>query len=75
MRWHDLRHTTASLAIQAGGHALLVRKLLGHASVVITLDTYSHLLPGDPGGLAAKLDAIYEEAAEQPATNGVALGR
>jgi len=44
--FHDLRHTCASLLFQKNVHPKLVQELLGHASVAITLDTYSHMLPG-----------------------------
>ena len=46
IRLHDLRHTHASLMLQAGVHPKIVSERLGHASVAITLDTYSHVLPG-----------------------------
>ena len=46
VRLHDLRHTHASLMLQAGVHPKVVSERLGHASVGITLDTYSHVLPG-----------------------------
>jgi integrase len=55
--FHDLRHTCASLLFQRNVHPKLVQDLLGHASVAITLDTYSHMLPG-MGGEAA--NAIVE---------------
>ena len=55
--FHDLRHTCASLLFQRNVHPKFVQELLGHASVAITLDTYSHMLPG-MGGEAA--DAISE---------------
>jgi integrase len=44
--YHDLRHTCASLLFQRNAHPKFVQELLGHASVAITLDTYSHMLPG-----------------------------
>src|ERR671912_2206431 len=44
--FHDLRHTCASLLFQRHVHPKFVQELLGHASVAITLDTYSHMLPG-----------------------------
>jgi len=44
--FHDLRHTCASLLFQRNVHPKIVQELLGHASVAITLDTYSHMLPG-----------------------------
>jgi integrase len=55
--FNDLRHTCASLLFQRNVHPKLVQELLGHASVAITLDTYSHMLPG-MGSEAA--DAIGE---------------
>lgn len=51
--FHDLRHTCASLLFQKNIHPKFVQELLGHASVAITLDTYSHMLPG-MGGEAAE---------------------
>jgi integrase len=46
IRLHDLRHTWASLALQAGIAVKVVSEILGHASVTITYDTYSHVIPG-----------------------------
>lgn len=46
VRLHDLRHTSATLLLQQGIHPKVVSERLGHASVTITLDTYSHVLPG-----------------------------
>ncbi len=45
VRFHDLRHTAASLMLTRGVHPKAVSDLLGHATVSITLDTYSHVLP------------------------------
>ncbi len=42
---HGLRHTWASLALQAGVHPKVVQERLGHSTVGITLDIYSHVLP------------------------------
>jgi len=44
IRFHDLRHTHASLLLQKGVHPKVVQERLGHSKVSITLDTYSHLL-------------------------------
>ena len=57
IRFHDLRHTYATLALQAGIHAKVVSGILGHANIGITLDTYSHAIP-----------AMEEQAAETVAT-------
>lgn len=55
-RFHDLRHTCATLLLSRGQHPKLVQELLGHASISITLDTYSHVLPGMGDGLADAMD-------------------
>lgn len=46
LRFHDLRHTAATLLLSKGVHPKVVADLLGHASISITLDTYSHVLVG-----------------------------
>ena len=45
IRLHDLRHTHATLALQAGIHPKIVSERLGHSTVSLTLDVYSHALP------------------------------
>lgn len=45
IRLHDLRHTHATLALQAGIHPKIVSERLGHSSIAITLDIYSHAIP------------------------------
>ena len=45
VRLHDLRHTCATLLLSRGVHPKFVQELLGHATISITLDTYSHVLP------------------------------
>ena len=56
IRFHDLRHTCATILLSRGVHAKFVQELLGHATIAITLDTYSHVLPGMGGGTAAAMD-------------------
>jgi integrase len=46
IRFHDLRHTCATLLLRKGTHPKFVQELLGHATVAITLDTCSHVMPG-----------------------------
>ncbi len=46
VRLHDLRHFHATLLLQAGTHLKVVQERLGHASIAITADTYSHVAPG-----------------------------
>ena len=55
-RFHDLRHTCATIFLSKGVHAKFVQGLLGHATIVITLDTYSHVLPGMDGRIADAMD-------------------
>jgi integrase len=45
IRFHDLRHTCATLLLGRGVHPKLVQEHLGHATIAMTLDTYSHYLP------------------------------
>lgn len=58
IRFHDLRHTHATLALQAGIHPKVVSERLGHATVSITLDTYSHAIPAMEEAAAAKVAAV-----------------
>jgi integrase len=45
-RFHDLRHTCTTLLLTKGVHPKIASEMLGHSSVYITLDTYSHVIPG-----------------------------
>ena len=56
IRFHDLRHTCATILLSRGVHAKFVQELLGHATIAITLDTYSHVLPGMSDGLATAME-------------------
>jgi integrase len=60
IRIHDLRHTHATLMLKAGVHPKVVSERLGHASIGITLDTYSHVLPGLQEAAAEKFEMIFE---------------
>jgi integrase len=46
IRFHDLRHTCATLLLTKAVHPKIVSEMLGHSSIAITLDTYSHVIPG-----------------------------
>ena len=46
IRLHDLRHTMATLMLAEGEHPKVVSSRLGHSTIAITVDTYSHVLPG-----------------------------
>jgi integrase len=56
IRFHDLRHTCATLLLGKGVHAKFVQELLGHATISITQDTYSHVLPGMGDAAAGAMD-------------------
>jgi integrase len=58
LRFHDLRHTYATLALQAGIHAKVVSEILGHANIGITLDTYSHAIPSLQESAAETIAAL-----------------
>ncbi len=60
LRIHDLRHTHATLMLMAGVHPKVVSERLGHANIGITLDIYSHVLPGLQEAAAEKFDRIFE---------------
>jgi integrase len=60
IRFHDFRHTAATLLLGAGVHPKIVQERLGHAQIAITLDTYSHVLPSMQKEAAAKIDTILK---------------
>ena len=55
---NDARHTHASLLLKQGVHPKIVQERLGHGSIQITLDTYSHVAPGLQQAAAKKFDDI-----------------
>lgn len=57
MRFHDLRHTAATLLLGRGVNPKIVSEMLGHASIGITLDIYSHVLPDMQAQAAVEMDA------------------
>ncbi|HXB64600.1 MAG TPA: site-specific integrase [Solirubrobacteraceae bacterium] len=62
LRFHDLRHTCASLLIAAGAHPKLIQARLGHSSITTTLDRYSHLFPSVEAALTDAFDATFNGA-------------
>jgi integrase len=67
LRFHDLRHTHASLMLAQGTHPKIVSERLGHSGVRITLDTYSHALPNLQLEAAATLDQTLLAPSKQRA--------
>jgi integrase len=58
IRFHDLRHTCATLMLAVGANPKVAQETLGHANVTITLDTYSHLLPNMQNEVAEKVNEL-----------------
>ncbi|HEY5158549.1 MAG TPA: site-specific integrase [Anaerolineales bacterium] len=58
IRFHDLRHTAATLMLQQGVHPKIVQERLGHADISMTLNIYSHVLPSMQEDAAEKLDEL-----------------
>ena len=61
-RLYDLRHTCATLLLLAGENPKVVSERLGHASITLTLDTYSHVLPSMQEASAERLEAMFGSA-------------
>lgn len=61
VRFHDLRHTHATQLLAAGVHPKIVQERLGHSTITITMDLYSHVSPTMQADATAKLDAAYGE--------------
>lgn len=58
LRLYDLRHTCATLLLAANENPKVVSERLGHASITLTLDVYSHVLPDMQQGASEKLESI-----------------
>ncbi|MGM0877886.1 MAG: site-specific integrase [Bacillota bacterium] len=57
-RFHDLRHTHATMLLAKGINVKVISERLGHSKIKVTLDTYSHVLPSMQEEVAQKLDEI-----------------
>jgi integrase len=68
LRFHELRHSAATFAIQAGAHPKAVQSRLGHSSIKVTLDRYGHLMPGADELVAENLDLLVAGAQHTTAT-------
>jgi len=64
-RFHNLRHTFASLMLLAGVHPKVVSEMLGHSGVAFTLDTYSHVIPTLQQAAMRRLDEVLEPELKQ----------
>ena len=64
-RFHDLRHTAASLMFARGLEATVVQRVLGHSSIAITNDTYLHLMPRVKRRTAEIMDDVLRAPGEE----------
>ena len=62
IRFHDLRHTAASLLLTRGVHRKVVQETLGHATIATTMDTYSHVAPSLHREAATLMDDILSQS-------------
>jgi Phage integrase family len=62
LRFHDLRHAHATHMLANGVHPKIASERLGHSKISITLDLYSHVIPGMQADAAATVDAALQEA-------------
>ena len=69
IRFHDLRHTHATALLASGVHPKIASERLGHSKVGMTLDLYSHVLPGMQEDAVAKVDAVMQTARNKRETN------
>ncbi len=58
IRFHDLRHTSATLLLSEGVHPKVVQEMLGHSQINLTMDTYSHVLPSLQQQASEKMNRI-----------------
>jgi integrase len=58
IRFHDLRHTCATVLLLAGERPKVVQEMLGHGSIALTMDTYSHVLPSMQEDAASKMEQL-----------------
>jgi integrase len=59
IRFHDTRHTAATLLLLQGVHPKVVSAMLGHASIASTLDLYSHVLPDTQRDASAAMERLF----------------
>jgi len=72
IRFHDLRHTSATLLLSQGVHPKVVQERLGHSQISVTLDTYSHVLPTMQLEAAGKFDQMLQPSSNKAALTGAA---
>jgi integrase len=71
IRLHDARHSHASLMLKQGIHPKIVQERLGHSTIAVTLDTYSHVAPGLQEAAAKRFDEAFTTKYNEPANERV----
>ncbi len=71
IRFHDARHTHASLMLKQGTHPKIVQERLGHSTISVTLDTYSHVAPGLQEAAANRFDEAFTNKYNETANETV----
>jgi integrase len=66
IRFHDLRHAHATHMLASGVHPKVASERLGHSKIGITLDLYSHVMPGMQSDAVSKVDAAFKAALRRP---------
>ncbi len=61
VRFHDLRHSSATLLLSMGTHPKIVQERLGHHDIGTTMNIYSHVLPSMQEGAMKQMDTLFEE--------------
>ncbi|MGZ3645675.1 MAG: tyrosine-type recombinase/integrase, partial [Ktedonobacteraceae bacterium] len=60
IRFHDLRHSAATILLSMGVNVKVVQEMLGHSRISMTLDTYSHVLPGMQEEAVEKISGLFQ---------------
>ncbi len=61
IRFHDLRHSAATILLGMGVHPKIVQELLGHSNISMTMDIYSHVFPSMQQDAMDKLDKMFRD--------------
>jgi len=65
IRFHDARHSHASLLLRQGAHPHVVQERLGHSTIATTLDVYSHVTPGIQEAAAMRFDEAFKTSSKE----------
>jgi integrase len=61
IRFHDLRHSAATILMAAGVHPKMVQERMGHCTIAMTMDIYSHVMPSIQQEGAEKIDDLFKQ--------------